>query len=203
MTATHSHRRRAAVPGDVGGGYAAIARPWWAWWPAVLGLGLGVSPIVTKNSSVAAAATPLMLATAGYAVIAFSRRPSWSWPLVGGLVVIHLAGRGLGLPGWVAITAMVGLTVLLGALLRRWGPPPEAMRWQVRGALVFMGAAVASFFVSSDVGRVVVAVFLLLHGAWDVVHWRLRAVVSRTLAEWCAVLDVTLGLGILLLTALG
>jgi len=50
--------------------------------------------------------------------------------------------------------------------------------------------------------KVVVAVGLLLHGTWDLAHWRRDAVVSRSLAEWCAALDLTLGAGLLTLVML-
>lgn len=51
----------------------------------------------------------------------------------------------------------------------------------------------------TEVGRYLVAAGLLGHAAWDAVHWHADKIVARSFAEWCAVLDIALGLGILLL----
>lgn len=48
-------------------------------------------------------------------------------------------------------------------------------------------------------GRVLIDVGLIAHPTRDVVHRRRHAVVSRSLAEWCAALDLTIGAGILLM----
>jgi len=40
---------------------------------------------------------------------------------------------------------------------------------------------------------------LLGHAARDVAHWRADTIVARSFAEWCAVRDVALGMGILVL----
>jgi hypothetical protein len=37
------------------------------------------------------------------------------------------------------------------------------------------------------------------HAVWDVIHLRARAIVSPSLAEWCAVLDTLIAVGILVL----
>jgi hypothetical protein len=46
-----------------------------------------------------------------------------------------------------------------------------------------------------------VAVGLLGHAAWDVWHHRTNRVVSRSLAEFCLVLDTALAIGIIVVTA--
>jgi len=51
------------------------------------------------------------------------------------------------------------------------------------------------------VGLVLVACTLIAHGIWDVLHYRRNAVVQRSLAEFCVLLDVPLGVGVLVLAA--
>ena len=53
------------------------------------------------------------------------------------------------------------------------------------GALVL-----AALVVEPDLGRYLVAAGWFLHGLWDFVHLRRNAVVSRSYAEWCGVVDV-------------
>jgi len=40
---------------------------------------------------------------------------------------------------------------------------------------------------------------LTAHAAWDAYHWWADRIVVRSFAEWCGVLDLTLGVGILVL----
>jgi hypothetical protein len=49
---------------------------------------------------------------------------------------------------------------------------------------------------SPELGAYPVAIALIGHAALDVVVWRARKVVARSLAEFCAVLDLTLGVAI-------
>jgi hypothetical protein len=51
-----------------------------------------------------------------------------------------------------------------------------------------------------DARRLVVGLGLLGHAAWDVFHYRRDIVVVRSLAEWCAVLDLFLGGAVIILT---
>jgi hypothetical protein len=53
--------------------------------------------------------------------------------------------------------------------------------------------------VVSLTGSTLVAVGLLAHTVWDLIHLRARAIVSPSLAEWCAVLDTLIAVGILVL----
>jgi len=51
----------------------------------------------------------------------------------------------------------------------------------------------------SQLASTLVAVGLLAHTVWDVIHLRARAIVAPSLAEWCAVLDTLIAVGILVL----
>lgn len=59
--------------------------------------------------------------------------------------------------------------------------------------------AVVAAAVSVELGGVLVALGLLAHGAWDAVLWRARRVLSPSFTEWCAVFDVVVGIGIVVL----
>ena len=49
-----------------------------------------------------------------------------------------------------------------------------------------------------DVARYVLAAGWLGHGVWDLVHLRRRAVVSRSYAQWCGVVDIVMAAELLI-----
>ena len=65
--------------------------------------------------------------------------------------------------------------------------------------LIFGAVAFIAIAAGSEVGSNLVAVGLLAHTVWDLVHLRARAIVSPSLAEWCAVLETLIAVGILVL----
>jgi hypothetical protein len=177
-----------------------LARPLLGWWPLATGLVFGVFSVATDDpSSIDGILLTLLIPTCAYALVALAGRRSWSWALTGLVAITYLAGELLSLSG---ATALVGVTVAAvagGAAFGRWRPPPAEMRWQPWGALVFLAGVTTALALDVTAAKIVIAVGLLLHGAWDIVHWRHGAVVSRSLAEWCAALDITLGVGVLAL----
>lgn len=171
-----------------------------SWWPLVTGLALGAVSIATENPhSVDGPLLTLLIPVCAYALVALVGRRSWSWPLTGLLVVLLLAGEALSADGPVLLVGSALGIVGLGAVLGRWRPPPVTMRWQPWGALVFLVGIVAALLLDVTAAKVVVALGLLLHGVWDIAHWRRGEIVSRSLAEWCAALDLSLGAGVLVL----
>lgn len=179
-------------------------RSWTHWWPTALGLAFAVFSLVTDDpADVTGALVTLVIPTAAYATIAASGRSRWSWPILGLLVVGYLAASALGDAGVPLLAAVTAAALLAGALLLRWGGPPREMRWQAAAAIVFLASAWAAQLAAPDLARVALALLLLVHGAWDVHHWRRDVIVSRSLSQWCAALDITLGLGILLLVVTG
>lgn len=178
-------------------------RHWAHWWPTATGVALAAFSLLTDDpSDFTGLLITLMIPTAGYAVIASTGRARWSWPVLGVLVVAYLAAETLAASGELALVVVALGGVVAGALVRRWGGPPREMRWQAVAALAFLASAGIAHVATPDLARVVLALFLLLHGAWDIHHWLRNVVVSRSLSEWCAALDITLGLGTLLLVAL-
>jgi hypothetical protein len=106
--------------------------------------------------------------------------------------------RLLDIDPWPSLVVLaVGLIAvgLFSGQLRRRG----LYALQSPATLVFLAVGVAALAVPTDLGRYLVAAGLLAHAAWDTAHWRADAIVARSFAEWCGVLDLTLAIGILFL----
>lgn len=171
-------------------------------WPLLLGVAFAVFNLVTDdNSNALGALMVLLVATTAYVVIAALDKPSWSWSVLGVLVVVIVALRLLS--DNVALELGVFAAVVIGSitvgLIRGLWKRPGAYRWQPFAAVGFVAVCLIALLLDPLGGRVLIAVGLIGHALWDVVHWRRHAVVSRSLAEWCAALDLTLGAGILLM----
>ena len=172
-------------------------------WPALLGVAFAAFNLATDDpNSVSGALLVLVLATTGYVVIAVLVRPGWSWPVLGALVALVMvtrltsAGPVIELAGMVAI---ITTAILVGFLRGTW-TRTDLYRWQPYAAVGFIALGLGALWFSPEAGRVLIAAGLIGHTVWDVVHWRRHEVVSRSLAEWCAGLDLTRGLGVLVLT---
>jgi hypothetical protein len=118
--------------------------------------------------------------------------------------------RGLGISALVALRFQNWVdpsAVLLAAALAfvLWGAirgqlrRPGALRLETAGMLGFGALALAGLSVDREVGRYLLAAGWLGHAAWDFAHYRADKVVSRSFAEWCAVVDLLGGVAILVL----
>jgi hypothetical protein len=61
-----------------------------------------------------------------------------------------------------------------------------------------LGPATEALAMAQATGLVLVAITLMAHAAWDVLHIRRRIIVPSSLAECCIALDLTLGLAVLI-----
>jgi hypothetical protein len=95
--------------------------------------------------------------------------------------------------------AGAGVALALVGLARGPLRRPGLSAWQAPATMLFVGLSLVALQVEPDIGAFVVAGGLLGHTAWDVVHWRAGGIVRRSLAEWCAALDLALAVGILVL----
>ncbi|SDY96441.1 hypothetical protein SAMN05444365_104340 [Micromonospora pattaloongensis] len=140
----------------------------------------------------------LAIAAAGYLFMAVADRPRATWPVLFALVATVVVLRLLDIDPWPALTVVAAAFIALGLIggqLRR----PGLYALQSPAALGFIALGLAALSVSAGIGHYLVAAGLLGHAAWDAIHWRANTIVARSFAEWCGVLDVTLGLGILIL----
>lgn len=140
----------------------------------------------------------LVVAAVGYLAVTVLRRPRATWPLLVLLLVGVVVLRLVGADERAVLLVLGGVLVVVGLAqgsLLDDGPP----RLQVPGALVSVGLGILGTTVAPEVGLYVVAAGLVGHAAWDLYHWWVDRIVVRSFAEWCGVLDLTLGVGILLL----
>ncbi|ROT33828.1 hypothetical protein [Micromonospora sp. HM5-17] len=168
-------------------------------WPSVLGLAAAVAVLATGAdretlSIVVCAATLCYLGAAALA------RPWVAWALVPGFGVVIVASDLLDRPWWV-VTGVAALVLVGVGLLGRVSYRDLAA--QGGAALGYGGLAVAALHLAPQAGLVLVGLVLAAHAGWDAIHYRRARVVPRSLAEACMLLDLPLGLGFLVLAAVG
>lgn len=144
----------------------------------------------------------LMMLPLAYLTVAKLGRRWATWPMVASAIAIVVIARTLDLVSPAVVLSSLALVVLAWSLadgqLRRDGSlRVQAVGLAGFGALTFAGLALLA--AHPDLGVVLVAAGWFLHGVWDFVHLRLDAVVARSFAEWCAVIDVLLAVQLLLL----
>lgn len=159
-------------------------------WPAALGILVAVASAYGLADGRELAA---VVAASGFVYLAAAAvgRRGAAWPaflvtfvLIGASKVVDADPVPI-LLGAAAVILVVGLA--RGGLRPAWSLPLQAAAMLVLG-----GVALLALQLSPTAGGLLVAVGLLAHAAWDVHHHRTGRVVSRSLAEFCAVLDVLL-----------
>lgn len=120
------------------------------------------------------------------------------WPSVLGLLstVDNLVD-----PAPVPVLAMLILPLgylTIGAVRRTLRPRPVLMAQlgALLGYLLLLGAAVLA---GPERGQYLVGLGWILHAGWDFWHHRRNLVVPRPFAEWCAVVDLVIGVSVILL----
>lgn len=158
-------------------------------WPTALGLAAALFQILTGLSTEAVALTVTLAASCYLASASFERR--WiAWvgiPLAAAVVMITELS---GFPWWTGVAAYSLVLLAIGAIR---SAPASALAAQGLALLGFGGIAVISLMVSHQVGLILAGLALAAHAAWDYRHWRRNDVVSRSLAEFCMVLDLLFG----------
>ncbi|GAA5116546.1 hypothetical protein [Pseudonocardia adelaidensis] len=172
-------------------------------WPAALGFALGADVFLAEvtDATTHGYARLLMLMPLLYVVLAVLRRRRASWPVLGvlGGLFVLLRVQDLVEPAVVILAAALGATVWgAGHGLHR---EPD-FRLQLAGMAGFAALAVVGLAVHPDLGRYLVAAGMLAHGIWDFVHMAKERTVSRSYAEWCGVLDVTVAAGLVVVPLL-
>ncbi|HVQ93947.1 MAG TPA: hypothetical protein VMU51_23115 [Mycobacteriales bacterium] len=166
-------------------------------WPTVLGFATAALSLSDYENGLEFA-TILTLAAAGYLLVAVLARPAATWPLVVALTAVVVALRAADVdpvPVFAAAAVLLAAAGLGTGRLRR-----DALHLgQVPVALGCVAVALVALGVPADAGALLVAAGLLGHAAWDAVLWRAHRVVARSFAEWCGALDLTLGLGVVVL----
>lgn len=161
-------------------------------WPTVVGLAFAAFNAFGMTSGMDQAQV-LVAATVVYLGAAVLGKRNTAWPLFFATVVIITVVR-LFFDNLDTSWILLGLgVVMLGyGLIRRafrpaWGPPLQAVLMLVFGGFVAIG-----LLVNPVIGGYLVALGLLAHAGLDVYLFRTNRVVSRSMAEFCFVLDAVL-----------
>jgi hypothetical protein len=162
-------------------------------WPTALALGL---ELVSWGIGPERAGQILPLLPSLYVIVAVIRRRGASWPiLLASIALLLLLQRQSLVNPTVAILALATAVAVVG-MFRRSGR--SELLVQTGGLLLFGGLALVGLTVAPEAARYVLAAGWFGHGLWDLVHLRRNAVVSRSYAEWCGVLDILIAAELLL-----
>ncbi|MET7332006.1 hypothetical protein [Nonomuraea sp. NPDC005650] len=167
-------------------------------WPTLLGLGFAALSLFDSEGG-RSLAFVVFLAALIYLGTAVLRKPGTVWALFIVSTAAWVVLDRLEIDPWPALVGGALTLVVLGlagGLLRE----PLLMAAQVPAMLVFGGAALLALTLSPQAGAFLVAAALIGHAVQDVLVWRAKQVVARSMAEFCMVLDFALGGGIILLS---
>jgi hypothetical protein len=195
-----THLRFTAYPAD---GYSRWITSLTHRWPTALGLALAVLTFVDQEVSVEFVSTIagiiLLMALIYFGAAVLERRwTAWILFLIGFAVVT--AGRLLDLPTGPAVVFLAGaLIFLVLSVIRGQWRASGSLPLQAIGMLGFGAAGLLALSVTPILGGYLIATTLIGHAAWDAIHlWRNR-VVTRSYAEFCAAVDLVLGIAIFVL----
>jgi hypothetical protein len=184
-----------SIPSDGGapaasGWLAALRRRW----PTLLALLMSVATLGSTDTddSVHGLTEVLLLLPLLYLILAVVQRRGASWPVLVGLLAGMVALRE---QDWIAPSTaliVVALAVLVLGAERGHLRGSSMFRVQTLGMVGFGAIALIGLAVDPDIGRYLAAAGWFGHGVWDYVHLRADKVVSRSFAEWCAVIDIVI-----------
>jgi hypothetical protein len=180
-------------------GWTAAIKHRWPTWLAIVVAALTAGG---DSDSLKGLSEALLLFALGYLGAAVLQRRQATWFVA---VVGIGAVAALRLQGWVepsVFLVVVALAFVLWGAARGQMWPPGALMLETAGMVIFATIALAALSVDQDLGRYLVAAGWLGHAAWDFAHLRADKVVSRSFAEWCAVVDFLGGVGILVVPML-
>jgi hypothetical protein len=168
-------------------------------WPSALGLAVAALQLAFGPDTETVATTIGVAVLCYLGAAALDRRwVAWAGCVVVSLVVV--ASQAVGLAWW-AVGGIVALALVAAGLLLGVPRPPLAA--QTAALIGYGGGAVAALFLAPRVGLALAGVALAGHTVWDVIHYRRNQVVHRSLAEFCVLLDVPLGVGAIALAIAG
>jgi hypothetical protein len=165
-------------------------------WPSALGILAAVASLVTGANRETLAITLAVALLCYLGAAALDRRwVSWAGIVAGSLVVV--AAELVGLVWWAGVGIAAATLVVIGRLGHA---SRSALTAQTAALLGFGGLALVALSLDPDAGLVLAGIALAGHAVWDVIHYRRDEVVSRSLAEFCILLDILLGLGLIVIT---
>lgn len=174
------------------------------WWPALVGAAFAAfvaSDLFSGKEHGGELASIVAASGLVYLAAAALEKPSVSWPVFFGSVMVITAAK-MGFigadPTWVLFgiaAAFLGYGVVRGAYR-----PADGLPLQTIAMVAFGAVAALALYANQAAGAYLVAAGLFAHAAWDVYHHRVNRVVSRSMAEFCCVLDLSLAAAIVIAT---
>ena len=167
-------------------------------WPTCAGIAFAAFNLWAMASG-ADLAYILVSAGAVYLGAAAVKRRDAAWPMFFAAVVIVTIGMFAGFEAvWVLTGAAAALAVY--GVVRGALRPADGLPLQTLAMAVIVASTAWAITSGGDLGAYLVAGGLLAHAGWDAYHHRAEKVVSRSLAEFCFVLDALLAVAIVVLT---
>lgn len=168
-------------------------------WPTALGIAVAALAAFDLDNGTEFAALTVLMALVYLGAAALDRRWSaWVVLLAGLPIAIFIPATSEVVPSVVfLVAALVFLALGVGrGLLRK----PGGLPLQTAGMVAFGSTVLVALYVDMGLGGKLVGIAILGHAAWDAYHLLRNRVVSRSYAEFCAVVDFLLGAAILFLT---
>ena len=166
-------------------------------WPAAIGIVFALAVGIGFGGGFAAI---VLVCAVIYLFAAVTARPGFAW--LGFLITSPAVAIGPILDAeWLSLTiigAVAIVLVVIGLARGTWRPLPN--RIQILGVVVFGAVALAAALTQPVLAGILLAAGLVGHAAWDLVHHRRNAVVSRSYSEFCAALDLVLAVIVIVLT---
>lgn len=163
-------------------------------WPTHVGAVLALASLGAARSEILPT-TIALVASAAYLGTALVGDRRASWPFLLGTFVALGGTQALGLDPHLAAVVLV-VPAALWWLVGRSATGHPAV--QLAGLVAFAVLAAAAVLVGPPAAVRLGGVALILHALWDVWHLVRRRTVAPSAAEFCAALDVVLGLSVLL-----
>jgi hypothetical protein len=156
--------------------------------------------VLTWGIDAAGAGQALPVLPLAYVIMATIRRRHLTWPVVivclVGVVLLDLQQV---VDPALLMTAVASAVALVGLIGGRGDHRREVILQSV-SLVIFSGLALIALYLAPAAAVYLLAAGWIGHGVWDVIHLRRNAVVSRSFAEWCAVVDLLIGVELLLIT---
>jgi hypothetical protein len=165
-------------------------------WPTALGVAVGVLTVFDLQGGTELAALTMLMPVVYLGAAALDRR-RFAWVvLLAGMVVLTVVPSSAQIVPSVGFLVAALVFLVVGVARGQWRKP-GGLPLQTAGMLAFGSILLVALYVNPDLGGYLVAFALLGHGAWDAVHYVRNRVVARSYAEFCAVLDLVVGVAIL------
>jgi len=168
-------------------------------WPFPLAIVMGVSMPTDDSSGWRVLADVLLLLPLVYLITAKVGRRKATWPVLLIVTCSYVLLRALDAVPPSVVFSGAALAVLVWSVFDGELRDSRVFRAQALGMLAFGALALAGLLAEPDLGRYLIAAGWFLHGIWDFAHLKKDAVVSRSYAKWCCVIDILVGIQLAIL----